>query len=485
MAKKIVTLYIDDTGIRLLVCKGKHVISWAELPLQPGQIEGGIITGEEEVVAQLKQLLKDQKIKGKKVIVGLSGLHCLTRPVVLPQLPKAMLDEAVIREAKRLLPVPPEQLYITWQTLPSPEGKTRVFLVAIPRRNADALLGMLRQVNLKPYIMGVKPLALARLVKETTAILVDVQPGEFDIVIMVDGIPQPVRTIPFPTQELSWQGKLSIITGDIDRTVKFYNSNSPDQPLNLDVPLYVSGEIAHQPELCQSLSDSLGYSVASLVSPLKDPMPFDPGRYLVNIGLALQEQALSKMAGPSVASSNLLPMDYRPKPISLGKVIVLPAAIAIAAAIVPLVMLISDISADIALKSERLALANRILTERQLQKQELRENIIELENELAQAEESLLTFTLALGSLKGQHDYLNGNLELIMSSRPAMVRLIGIKYADDSLIISGTSPAETEVFSYARSLDSSGRFSQTIITSIERREDEESPGMDFTITVMK
>lgn len=483
MAKKIVTLYIDDTGIRLLVCKGKHVISWAELPLQPGQIEGGIITEEEEVVAQLKQLLKDQKIKGKKVIVGLSGLNCLTRPVVLPQLPKAMLDEAVIREAKRLLPVPPEQLYITWQLLPSPEGKTHIFLVAIPRRNADALLGMLRKVNLKPYIMGVKPLALARLVKEATAILVDVQSGEFDIVIMVDGIPQPVRTVPFPSQELPWQEKLSIMTGDIDRTVKFYNSNSPDQPLNLDVPLYVSGEIAHQPELCQSLSDTLGYSVSSLVSPLKNPMPFDPGRYLVNVGLALQEQALSKMAGPSVASSNLLPAEYRPKPISLGKVIVLPAAIAIVAAIVPLVMLISDISADIALKSERLALANRILTERQLQKQELRENIIELENELARAEESLLTFTLALGSLKGQHDYLNGNLELIMSNRPALVRLTGIKYADDSLTISGTSPAETEVFSYARSLDSSGRFSQTIITSIERR--EESPGMDFTITVMR
>lgn len=482
MAKKVVTLYFDDTSIRLLVCKGKHVTRWAELPLQPGQMESAVITGEEEIASQLKQLLKDQKIKERKVIVGLSGLHCLTRPIVLPQLPKAMLNEAVIREAKRLLPVPLEQLYITWQTLPAPEGKTHVFLVAIPRRNADALLRMLRQVNLKPYIVGIKPLALARLVRQPTAIAVDVQPGEFDIVIMVDGIPQPIRTVPFPSQELSWQDKLSIITSDLDRTIQFYNSNSPDQPLSLHVPLYVSGEIAHQPELCQSLCDSLGYAVSPLVSPLKNPEPFDPGRYLVNIGLALQEQALSKMAGPSVASSNLLPMDYRPKPISLAKVLVVPAAIAIAAALVPLVMLISDISANIASKSHELALANHTLTERQVQRRELSGNIVQLENQLAQAKESLNAFTLALDSLKGQDDATNGDLEAIMSNRPAAVLLIGISCTGNSLTISGRAPSETEIFLYARSLESSGRFSQTTIAKIVR---SECPGLGFALAVTR
>jgi len=36
MAKKVVTLYIDDISIRLLVAKGKRVQKWARLPLEPG-----------------------------------------------------------------------------------------------------------------------------------------------------------------------------------------------------------------------------------------------------------------------------------------------------------------------------------------------------------------------------------------------------------------------------------------------------------------
>ena len=39
MAKKIVTLYIDDTSIRLLVTSGKRVKKWADVPLPPGMVK--------------------------------------------------------------------------------------------------------------------------------------------------------------------------------------------------------------------------------------------------------------------------------------------------------------------------------------------------------------------------------------------------------------------------------------------------------------
>jgi len=482
MAKKVVTLYVDDTSIRLLECRGDRVSRWAELPLQPGQIEGAVIIEEAEVANKLRQLLKEQKIRTKKVIVGLSGLHCLTRPIILPQLPKAMLAEAVIREARRLLPVPPEQLYISWQTLPAPEGKTHVFLVAISRRSADALLKMLQWANLKPYIMGTKPLALASLVKEATAIIVDVQPTEFDIVIMVDGIPQPIRTMPFPSQALSWEEKLSIIVSDLDRTIKFYNSNSLDEPLNLSVPMYVSGEIASEPELCQSLSDRLGYTVSILKSPLKVDRWFTPDNYLVNIGLAFQEPSLEKMAGPVVAKSNLLPAEYRPKPISWGKVVVLPSAIAMAGLVIPFVMFISDTSANIVSTSEQLERVNQVLSENQLQKRELVKNIAELEGRIVEVEASLVAFNLALNELDVRCDNINGNLEITMDNLPKIIELTGIECTGNNVTINGRSPSETEVLLYARSLDSSGQFSQTNIGSMVRNE---SGGMTFTLVLTK
>ena len=92
MAKKIVSLYIDDTSIRLLVTCGKQIREWADLPLKPGLVKNAVVIKEAEVVAKIKLLLKAQKIKAKKVNVGVSGLHCLSRSITLPKLPKVMLE---------------------------------------------------------------------------------------------------------------------------------------------------------------------------------------------------------------------------------------------------------------------------------------------------------------------------------------------------------------------------------------------------------
>jgi type IV pilus assembly protein PilM len=482
MAKKVVTLYIDDTAIRLLVCRGNTVKKWAELQLQPGQIESTVIIQEEDVARQLTRILKDSKIKTKKVIVGLSGLHCLTRPVTLPMLPKAMMDEAVIREARRLLPVPPEQLYIMWKALPSPEGKTNIFLVALPRRTVDSVVRMLQLAKLTPSIMGVKPLAMASLVQRSTAIILDVQLTEFDIVIMVDGIPQPIRTVPFPSHTLSWEERLSIIVSDLDRTIKFYNSNSPDSPLKPSVPIYVAGEIVHQPELCRALSDGLGYPVSALESPMKRYKSLAMSRYLVNIGLALQEPSFEKISGPSIARSNYLPVDYRPKPISWPKVVTVPSAVTLAGAIIPLVMSMSSTSANIDSTSEQLDMANKVLAEKQIEKKNLGKDIADLEKKIAAVQASISTFNSALENIEVQGENINSTLNIVMENLPRVVQLGNINCSGDALSLSGVSPGEEEVLIFARNLRSSGWFTRTTITGMHRGEGD---SMSFTIILAR
>lgn len=101
---KTVTIYLDDSSIRLLVISGKQVKKWAEMPVEPGLIEGNVIIKEAEVAVKIKKLLKTQGVHARKAVVGISGLHCLTRPAVLPRLPQSMIEEAVTREAKRVQP---------------------------------------------------------------------------------------------------------------------------------------------------------------------------------------------------------------------------------------------------------------------------------------------------------------------------------------------------------------------------------------------
>ncbi len=93
MTKKIVTLYVNDTSLRLMVTDGNQIKEWAELPLEPGLVENTVVIKEAEFVDKVKQLFKLRKITTKKIVVAISGFHSLTRPITLPRLPKEMLNE--------------------------------------------------------------------------------------------------------------------------------------------------------------------------------------------------------------------------------------------------------------------------------------------------------------------------------------------------------------------------------------------------------
>ena len=77
MAEKVLTLYFEDSSIKLLVAKGRKVESWAMVPLEPGLVAGGTIVDETKTADKVKELLASVKTRlfaGKgKVIVGLSG----------------------------------------------------------------------------------------------------------------------------------------------------------------------------------------------------------------------------------------------------------------------------------------------------------------------------------------------------------------------------------------------------------------------------
>ncbi len=478
MAEKIVTLHIDDNCLRLMVAQGRRVIEWAEAPLEPGLVENTVVIKEAEVADKIRQLFSVQKVGTAKIAVGVSGLHCLTRPITLPQLPKDVLSEAVMREAKKALPVPLEQLYISWQNIPAPEGKTQVFLVAVPRKTADTLIKTLQEAGLKPTFLGIKPLLLAGVVKEPTAVVVDVQKMEFDIVIIVDRVPQPIRTISFPEEAPSWQEKLATIKNELNRTITFYNSNNPEKPLASGVPIFASGDLAAQPELCQTLSDEVGYPVLSVPLPIDCPDGFAPSHYMTNIGLTVRELSRGKDVGASVVNLNALPTPYLPKPISLTNVLALPGAAIGAGLIVFLLVLIQSASADIASLRAQVNTNDQILQRKLAQRQELLGKVNGLEKKIAEIESSQDSFTAVLGNLEGQSAAINNDLKVAITRLPGSVILGSIGHANGILTVSGRAPSEKNVLEYLAELDASGRFGEINISNMSRVGDE---GVDFTL----
>jgi type IV pilus assembly protein PilM len=471
MPRNITTLYISDTSIRLMVTRGKRVCKIADVPLDTSLMDGDAETRQTELVEKIRYLIKTNKIRTSRAIVGLSGLHCISRPAVLPQLPDAMLEEAFLREAKRVFPIPPEQLYISWQVTSISEGNMKAFLVAVPRHIADSLLDALNQVGLKPYLMDVKPLALARLVREPTAIIIDVQPREFDIVIMAEGIPQPIRTVPFPHETLTLSEKMVIVKDELKRTVEFYNSNNADNQIPHDAVIYVSGELADNTELYQALAQETGFRASPLVSPLKSLKQLDPSNYLVNVGLALKE--LPKEAGALLPNINVLPIPYQPKQISLNKLMAVPVAAAAVGLIIVLGVTIHSAGGNINTLQNEIETTNHIIEKKQSLRTELSSSIESMTSQISQIESQRDLYAAAFDSINEAGEKLNADLVSTQDNLVDDLYLSSISHAG-ALTLTGSAETEEEVFTYVRNLDATGRFAEITITNLSRQESTEN-----------
>ncbi|MBN1643200.1 MAG: PilN domain-containing protein, partial [Dehalococcoidales bacterium] len=361
----------------------------------------------------------------------------------------------------------------------SAEGKTQVFLAATRRKSIDSLMQTLKLAKLNVQSMTIKPLALARLVKDNKAIIVDVQQSEFDVIVLSGGVPQPIRTVPFSSASISWGEKTQLITEEIGRTVDFYNTTS-GKTLGNDTILYTTGEFIDPSELRQSISSKFGFSVQSLKSSFIQLSDSRADYYFVNSSLAIQTQ----VASSQIAELNILPEVFRSK-IKWGRVVAIPATVILAVVIAGMVILINDVSANIASVSDQLASSNKILQEKQLERQTIAKEIKTIESNLAKARPSLSEYGDFLIILTERADEINQDMLAVLENLPSNVTLKTFSLGGTSLAVSGDSESETEILSYARALEKTGRFSEVVISTINNSGNGEDGGMAFSLTLLK
>ncbi|MDH5696412.1 MAG: pilus assembly protein PilM [Dehalococcoidia bacterium] len=482
MAKKVNTIFISDDAVNLVVVEGRRVKKWASLPLEPGLVSQGLIVDEARVADDLGKLFKLVKERAGKVIAGVSGLNSLYRLISLPELPEAILPEAVKQEARRVIPVPLEEVYVSYQRLPSPPGETRLFLAAFPCNVADALIRTLREAGIEPYIMDLAPLALSRTLDEPRAIIVNVRLDNLDIIVMVDRLPQLIRTLSLPGEAASLSERLPAITEEIDRTIAFYNSSHKEEPLNSTVPMFVCGDLAQAPESWQSLTGKVNCPVSILPSPVESPDSFNPSEFMVNIGLAFKELFPEKAeTNVSLVNFNVLPEAYLPKAVPLSAILA-PIGIIIGIGLLVYMgfTLRNTMAYNSVLSSELAAIETRIAQEQE-EMLTLKAQVTQLEAQIGPAEARTNIFETTFTSLGEDRKQLNRDMSELVSLLPKGVDLQKVNHGGASVTINGIAPAEGDIFQYARNLK--GSFSSVIISSIKAREGDEGEieGFEFEL----
>jgi len=451
----MVTLDIEDTSIKMMVVKGKQVETAASLPLEPGLVHDGVIIDPATVSRRIGELMAAHGVAEKKVAVGISGIHSIYRTVNLPKLPKKMQDEAAQREMERAMPVPLNELYTSWQVISTSDVETAICIIGLPRNTVDAMLDTLHQAGLQPEAIEVRPLVLARVVDERYAIIINIQPAGFDIVIMIDGIPELLRSLPFPAEAASSDEKVAEVKEELERTVAFYNSSHKGSEITVNTAAFVSGELG------EMLAETLEHRVKPLPQLLSYADSVNTSEYTANIGLALR-QARADFSSARV-SLNVTPEVYLPKPfptIQLASWAFIVLAIA--------VLFLFGIST---LQKYRGTLTLQMQVNTIRSKVELRQGtetaIKQLQTKIDQIQQESATFKQPLDDAEAQRAIVNGGLSQVTSLLPGIINLNSISYnSTKGFTVTGTATDDTTIIDYVRSLRNSNQFSSVLITDM-------------------
>lgn len=296
-----VTLNISSTSVRLLSVQGGKVKKWGSVPLPPGLVKNGLILRPKVVGAVIGALFKSTEVPKKRVITSLTGLPFIHRILSLPQMERESRYEAIQRAARKEMPLPLEDLYLGWQAISDGPDETDFFVLGVPRHLIDALVQTLREAGIQPYLIDLNPLALARAANREKAIIVDLEPDCFDIVLVADGMPTIMHTMAPRGEGATLEDNIRLLVDELSKTIEFYNSNHPQNPLSPTTPLLLTGELSVSTNPIELTLAEMGYPVESLMPPLELPPNLPAALFATNIGLALKRWPLKSVASGETA----------------------------------------------------------------------------------------------------------------------------------------------------------------------------------------
>ncbi|MDP3878688.1 MAG: pilus assembly protein PilM [Dehalococcoidales bacterium] len=448
----MITIEISATDIRLMETDGDRVVRWASRSLEPGIFEDEVVTDPAALSAAVKQFMASSGIRGGDVTASVSGLYSVSRLVLVPAPPgTAITQTAVLEEAREIMPLPEDELYLSWQHIAAMDGGQQVLVLGIPRDIVDSEVQALKAGGINPRILDLKAMALARAVNREQALILNIEAVSFDIIVVVNGITSIMRTTAWQSDELSPEERAEHLAVALDLTVGFHNSNNPALPLDLATPLFITGWMSGDLALVERLQSRVQYPVEPVTPPLKYPPHLPVSQYAVNIGLALKGSATTRNLGGSeylAPDINLLPQIYRPWKPTARQLYMTGMILAAMVLLFPLYQLTAAAVGETAVIETRYDIVNNELIRRQ-EEIKNREPLQKVINEYR-------TIINMGGGFTEDLTVINTLAE------QADVRVGSVSHQGSSITIASEADTYIAFRNYLAALEESGRFSSPI-----------------------
>ncbi len=328
-------------AVQLMADRGWHeLVRLGIAPLHPETIVDGVIMDSGTVISAIQQILTENQIKTKDVVVAVSGHSVIVKKIKVARMKPDELEEAIAFEAEQYVPYAIEDVNLDFQVLETPgeeAGEMDVLLVAVKKDIINDYLSIISTAGLSAVVVDVDAFALQNAFEIAYEVdrnqvvgLVNLGAAVMNINILRGGVSEFTRDSALggnrytesiqkilglsyeQAENLKLGGKVdgrtfedarpaiemvnTELAGEIRRSFDFFRSSSPSDTIHRVV---LSGGSARLQGLVEYLSESLEIP-CELANPLRnvkaDPKKFDPAyleviapQLAVSVGLALRQ----------------------------------------------------------------------------------------------------------------------------------------------------------------------------------------------------
>lgn len=295
-------LDIGTTAIRLIQLRrgGTHpaLVAYGSVPV-PGNITSSDSKiDQDKVAAMVQQLVRDNHVSAKHVVMGLPSSKVFATVITTPKLDQAQLSKAIRYQAEQYIPMNINQVKLDYAVIgQSPDGKSlEVLLVAAPNSVVEKYVGILEKAGLEPLALEANATAVARSLvppSNLAVAILDLGSLDSDISIVWNNAPRLIRSVSvggltlvrsvaqnlgldevqatqftykFGLTQSKLEGQvykaikptLDNLVSELDKSTKFFVGRYPDVKIE---KLIVTGAPAALPELGPFLANSTGLPV--------------------------------------------------------------------------------------------------------------------------------------------------------------------------------------------------------------------------------
>jgi type IV pilus assembly protein PilM len=297
-------LDIGTTAIRIVELRGngavKNLVKYAYVPVDSRIVLSDSKADQQKLAQIIKDLLAQAHMTTRNVAVGIPSQRVFTAVVDFDRVPANELSKAIKYQADSLIPTPLEKSKIDWAVIgDSPKDKTKVevLLSSVENDFVEKRLDMLESTGLNVIAFEPDNLALTRALigqdGNAPQMVLDIGSKSTDLVVTMNGSPRLTRSIPTGAEAIVRSaaqnlniddkqarqfvfkfglgkdklegriydaiiGTVDILTGEIDKSIKFFQSRYVDTPV---ARIIVTGGASALPEFPLYLANKFGVEV--------------------------------------------------------------------------------------------------------------------------------------------------------------------------------------------------------------------------------